>query len=331
MVVQRNSEAKKAISLGIVSILVIAIILIVGFAVYLNPSFNTTSNTTTISSTSTSSSNSSSLLTPTTTTASIVFANYPLSAEATNSTLGLELILSVNQTLILSGQVINVSVSIFNTLSTVNNVTGASDWAISSIHSSASFPCSNYVYYQVYQGHYSEANISSANSPLQVSPVYQYLSCPVFQRSYYLFQPLSDNASIPVGYYTTNSSTLYQNTEMTESGMLIGNYSTSYNSAVFTTNGALPPPPFPTGTFTLAAGDEWGQLAILHFTVGFGNLCLSCITTSSKITSQSPSTTTTNDTIITSGETCTPMNTGNQTSVTYLCHTESARSSNSSS
>src|SRR5271169_6032945 len=98
-------------------------------------------------------------------------------AETTNTTLGLELLLTLNSTAIQSGSPINVTVTISNTLSHVNNVTGESKWAIPALTSSASFPCQNYVYYQVFQGVYSESNNSQAENPLQVSPVYQYLSC----------------------------------------------------------------------------------------------------------------------------------------------------------
>ena len=157
--------------------------------------------------------------------------------------------------------------SIYNTLSTVNNVTGASDWAFSSLTNTTSFPCPSYVYYQVFQGYYVQSNISSAGSPLQVSPVYKFLSCPQFIWSYYLFQPSSDQALIPNGHSETNSSIIYQKTTTGLTALLTGNYTEMYNASIFTMNGALPPPPFPPGTYTLVAGDQWGQLVILHFVV----------------------------------------------------------------
>ncbi len=187
--------------------------------------------------------------------------------ETTNTTFGLELLLTLNSTIIQDGGAINVTVTISNTLPHANNVSGENKWAIPSLTSSASFPCQNYVYYQVFQGIYSESNISSAANPLQVSPVYQSLSCIILQRPYYVFQPLSDQASIPVGQYTSNSSTFYQTTFMRISEPLIGNYSSVYNASVFTQAGTLPPPPFHPGNYTIIAGDEWGQLVLLHFTV----------------------------------------------------------------
>ncbi|MGH2640006.1 MAG: hypothetical protein ACRDF4_12120 [Rhabdochlamydiaceae bacterium] len=192
--------------------------------------------------------------------------NYPTSTRITNSTLGIELSLSVNQTLIQSGQAINVSAGIFNTLHKVDNVTGASDWATPTINSAASFPCPNYLYYQVYQGYYGESNISSASSPAQTAPQ-ESLPCLQNQRAYYLFQSLSDSASVPIGYYNTNSSVYYVSTLMAISGMLTGYYVPSFNSSGYIQDYQPPPPAFPPGTYTLAAGDEWGQLVLLHFFV----------------------------------------------------------------
>ncbi|MDG6905686.1 MAG: hypothetical protein JRN20_07880 [Nitrososphaerota archaeon] len=254
----KSVRLRRAISLRIAALIVVALIIAVGFGMY----FSTVLNDGSSGSRSINPGGTSTFSTQTTTTSE----NFPTSANTTNSTLGLELVLSTNATAIMSGQEINVSVDIFNTLSTVNNVTGASNWAIPSIQDATSFPCPTYLYYQVYPGYYTATNISSA-SPLQISPVEQYLSCPIFQRSYYLMQPHISVASVPVGISTVNSSIQYQNVEMSVTSELIGNYSTTYNASVFTPNGALPPPAFRPCTYTLAAGDEWGQLVILHFSV----------------------------------------------------------------
>ena len=88
-----------------------------------------------------------------------------------------------------------------------------------------------------------------------------------FKEDYYLFQPYSASAAVPIGFSNVSSSTLYQVTPMSISGYLSGNYSRVYNSSVFTQNGALPPPPFKSGIYTVIAGDEWGQVVLLHFTV----------------------------------------------------------------
>jgi hypothetical protein len=175
--------------------------------------------------------------------------------------------LSLNTTTIQSGQAINVTASIFNTLSTINNVTGANDWAIPSLPSASSFPCPTYLEYQVYQGWYSSEIISQSGLPLQVTPVFQFLSCIILRWSYYVFQAYSDTAYIPSVISALNSSTMYQDTQMRVSSSLTGNYSDVYNASIFTQNGALPPPPFRPGVYTIVAGDEWGQIVLQHFVV----------------------------------------------------------------
>ena len=275
------SEYSRRILLGGVVAAVIGISLVVGIA-YL-PLVNTT--TAGLSATSSPGATTKTAYTNVSTT---TLTGYSTSAESTNSTIGLKLMLSLNYTEIQSGQSINVTASIFNTLPTVNNVSGANDWAIPSLSDTTSFPCPNYLYYQVYPGWYSTSNISESGTPLQVSPVYQFLSCPLFQRSYYLFHPLSDIASIPVGFFTINSSTVYQDTQMVSSGSLTGNYSRAYNASIFTPNGALPPPPFKPGIYTVVAGDEWGQMVILHFSVAVASAYTSTtitVTSASSISS----------------------------------------------
>ena len=208
--------------LGTMSVCAIIIIIAAGGA-YLASAMPASSSSSSSYSV-TAGNDSSSLTSSSTSMTTAIFATK--TSETTNSTLGLKLVLSVNATLLQSGQAVNVTASIFNTLPTENNVSGANDWAIPSLASDASFPCPTYLYYQVYQGWYSRANISESGiMPLQVAPVYQYLSCPIFQRSYYLFQPYSDIASVPVGYFVTNSSVVYQPTEMAVSSSLVGNYS----------------------------------------------------------------------------------------------------------
>src|SRR5256885_15489480 len=51
-------------------------------------------------------------------------------AETANSSLGLKLVLSVNSTTIPSQDVIDITVSLLNTLPTANNLTASSTWAI---------------------------------------------------------------------------------------------------------------------------------------------------------------------------------------------------------
>jgi len=120
----------------------------------------------------------------------------------TNS-LRLDLQLSTN-----SSGGIYVAVDEYNTLSSVNNVTAASDWVIFPCSHSCPFGspaadliniCNNYaVSYAVYQGNYGIENFTGA-SPVSINSSARGI-CPGLPPSaYYEFSPLSETASAPAG------------------------------------------------------------------------------------------------------------------------------------
>ena len=182
--------------------------------------------------------------------------------STTSTSLGLSLTLSLNTTQLEAGHAINISADIRNILPVVNNVTGASDWASPVFRDwMASTPCPYFAYVLAFSGYYTQGNISSA-TPLQISPPGLIVPCPAFLAGYYLFQPSSDEApffggeavlpmravAIVSGYYTPGQ---------------------SYNYSL--PSGGISPTPFPAGVYTVVAGDEWGQMAVAHFSVVEGN------------------------------------------------------------
>jgi len=182
-------------------------------------------------------------------------------ASTTNSTLGLELILSLNATEIQTGQAITVTTSVSNILQRVNNVSGASRWALPALAnwSYSAFPCPNWYNFLVFSGYYSIANISSAGGGLHLFPPGVVLPCPYRNFSSFVFEPSSDNVAVgnppnPSGTFSTQ-----------ENSTIVGYYTTA--QGYVTSNRILPPPPFPRGAYTIVAGDEWGQIALLHFVV----------------------------------------------------------------
>ena len=189
--------------------------------------------------------------------------SYPTSNETTNSALGLELIASTNTSSIQRGQAIVVSVSLVNSLSRTNNISGASDWTLNALDNtsdylSQGFICFTPANFVVFQGYYDSANVSSAKSPLQLrsAPV-TVSSCHNTNFSVYMFQPLSSTANV-----TLTNPPNYDNTINMQASSLIQQYCTSSGSSegiCFTG--------FSPGTYTIAAGDEWGALVLLHFLV----------------------------------------------------------------
>lgn len=181
-------------------------------------------------------------------TVSVVYIGLPNSASATNTSLGLTFSLVLNSTQLYRGQTLNITAYEQNDLSTLNNLTVADDWAETwFIGWGAIDSCGSFINAQVFEGYYIETNISVIQTGpgpygLQLaSPVF--MGCPFIAgawSTYFPFQPYESR----VGYYYSADG-YYRNSE-------------SVNS----TFGFFDP-----GVYTVAAGDEWGQMVILHFVV----------------------------------------------------------------
>ncbi len=167
---------------------------------------------------------------------------------------GLQLRLALNATNLPSGKTLGVSVGEFNTKSVLNNVTKADLWAVQGLSLGACETEGYSVYpfgIAVYQGRYTEANVSQG-TPLQV---YAQVACPMLLRlvTGYVFQPMSDSAVILPS--SGSSSPVPMNANVTVRG--------DYSQGTLQFLGP--------GVYTVAAGDEWGALATVQFSVGGGS------------------------------------------------------------
>ncbi len=210
---------------------------------------------------------------------------------------GLVLTLSVNSTTILSQDAIGITASVLNSLPTANNLTASNGWAIDGLSSG---PCdsgnsTNKLFFPVglgvFRGTYGLNNLSSAGSPLFV---WALVECPadfvfIGNQSYglssitsYSLLPGSDNGTY-AGYYAVpgtppppicNSGvcTYTQTPETLAKGVFPTRM--VVQEAIYAANGtgfynslqsSLP------ANYTLVAGDEWGQVALLHFSVVASN------------------------------------------------------------
>jgi len=194
----------------------------------------------------------------TTSTASQSSTSIQTSGSYTSSSKNLELRLWANASST-GGANGNVTVSIrvdeYNTLATANNVSRATDWGLEGLSLGS---CGEQAYpfgVALYTGTYTVANVSQA-TPLRIYPV---VPCPLFIRlvTGYLFQPASDMAVVlPSG---PNATTTPMSANVTA-------------TSVYGIGGApsSSPTPLPPGTYTVAAGDEWGFVVVLNFTIGVG-------------------------------------------------------------
>ena len=248
-------------------------ILVIGGAIYLSPviSGTTTSLTgSTAQQTTTSLQTTQSMVTNTTTTQR--FVPTPETVETTNSTLGLELALSINSTGVPGNDAINVATSIFNTLPTANNLTASNNWKIQYLLSG---PCDfgNWTLdpegIAIFRGYYEMNNISSA-TPI---PVWARIECVVptvgnntnvytlKNITSYSFLPKNDSGYLAADYYLSSEIIAKGvfSTQMSAGDITIW---ASNNSGFFNSLESSSP-----ATYTLVAGDEWGQIVLLHFQV----------------------------------------------------------------
>lgn len=244
MVEGYSSAGRSRRALGTASLAAIVVVVaIVGVASILVVAIGM--GTSTVSSTSTTSTSSTS--------STSTYTGAATSTSATSPASGLELSLALNGTRISTGEEITATAVEVNTLTTTDNVSAAKDWPIGNL---AVGPCGQLnspVGIAVLSGNYDAANVSSAKA-LQIYNPAVY-ACPAILSNIegFLFQPSSDNATV---YGSCGSAACFN--ETASATVSVDGYWTGEPST-FTT--------LPTGIYTVVAGDEWGGIAILHFTV----------------------------------------------------------------
>jgi len=188
---------------------------------------------------------------------------------------GIQLATSINATSLTSGEGLRVTLSISNTLPTANNVSTSDDWAFQGVPVALWPVCYSSVPAQVAV---LSGNYSADELPLVAGAKFQYACMEGGTVERLIFQPHSDAANL------TGESCFASCINAT-----LGTYALTLN---FTTNGywdvqylansgnvpiiGEPPGPpssqpyslpFVPGVYTVAVGDEWGQVDVLHLQV----------------------------------------------------------------
>ena len=197
---------------------------------------------------------------------SLDYSAFNDTASVTNSSLGLELITAVNSTHMQNGRAIGISISLRNVLPRPLNVTSESDWALPAfLHF---FPCPRPMSVAIFEGYYGTSNLSSA-SFLPLWPPREAISCPaLFTGTYQIEFPFANNSNQNVSVMYGQSTPYYG--PLQESVTENGYYSKTLQTPSGPNGSVDMQPvfvPFAPGIYTIAAGDEWGQVAILHFVV----------------------------------------------------------------
>jgi hypothetical protein len=264
-------QTKGVSKVGTLFLATVAVIVIIGSGVFFGqmPSTSTNSTTSTFSSVSGASSTGLS-------------RQFPSTQQTTNSTSGLDLSVSANSTTIPSEDSINISISLTNVLATTDNLTASNSWALTGNSQLRAGPC-DYdshddtarlffpVGISIFRGYYTPSNVSLATA----LPIWAAIECPVqiaYNGTQSLSYPLNiaGYALLPYsskGYYSAyydtgyNKSVNYGKFEITTDDQALVYSANGTFFGVNTLNSSLP------SVYTIAAGDEWGQLVLLHFEV----------------------------------------------------------------
>ena len=191
-------------------------------------------------------------ITPSTLSTSTSYNN--INTASSISTNGLSLSLSLNMTTYRPGQEVSIVLDVKNTWPETNHVPVSNNWPYSDL---ASGQCDLGAPYgiAIFQGDYTSSNFSTI-TPLALWDYSLVVPCPVeIPVNYYVFEPLSDIATAFSSEASFPNFNEAINFELTETGYWAGTRPnvTKHN--------------FAPGVYTVVAGDEWGALVVLHFTV----------------------------------------------------------------
>jgi hypothetical protein len=199
--------------------------------------------------------------------------------QSTTSAEGLRLSLSVTPSETSSGGSITVDVSDFNTLTATNTPTiiGTPTAGGTTLNPG---PCSQLpLGFGIWQGYYSVGNLSAA-PPLDLFQPGTY-SCPAeFSIAYFSFSPLGDSVSL----YSPQPARSGNATVPTEMWTMPDAFAQNF-SGYWTGQGVFRQ--FQSGFYTLVGGDDYGQLAIIHFYIGQPATTSTSTTSSQSSTSSS--------------------------------------------
>jgi hypothetical protein len=178
-----------------------------------------------------------------------------VNSAASNSISGLSLSLSLDSATYQPGQTVNIAVDEFNTLTKTNNVAAAGNWASPGLSVG---PCGtlNYPFgIAIFQGYHTAGDLAYA-APLKLDNPNAVYNCPMIlaEISTYAFQPSGDSADV----FQLGGIEPVLTEQMNAQIHLTGYWTGSPNGIL---NGFAP------GVYTVVAGDEWGALVVLHFTV----------------------------------------------------------------
>jgi hypothetical protein len=183
---------------------------------------------------------------------------------------GLELRLADNATILDVGQRLNVNISLINTLQSTNTFATVADWSFHGVPAAMWPGCYTAAPVQVaiLNGSY-----TSENLPFNANATFPYTCAEGGTVDHVIFQPASDQTNL-TGFFCSlscaeNIGPFHLSLNFTLSGYWdIQSLSKELQPLILGPDyNPVTSIPFVSGVYTVAVGDEWGQAAILHFTV----------------------------------------------------------------
>jgi hypothetical protein len=196
-----------------------------------------------------------SITSPTTSTTMTTSNNSDSVSSGSNN--GLNLTLSLDETTYQPGQSVSITIDEKNLLSTTNSVraTGYLPTELTEATGFTNEPSSLRFGLVVFQGNYSVSNYSTATPLIIYDPGNEYIGTQVIGPSSCSFQPLSDFTVVEGGSCSSSNGYSKMQYELQLNGSWSG-----YPPGDVLNN-------FNSGVYTVVAGDEWGNLVVVHFTV----------------------------------------------------------------
>ena len=206
----------------------------------------------------TTSSTTSTMPTTITTSSTTSTTTHPsaLNTSSSQSANGLSISLSLDSATYQPGQGITIILDELNTLPIMTNMPKSENWVYDHFRRG---PCDFISPFgaAIFRGDYTASNYSSA-PPLTIYDPHATLTCPTNAPVIsYSFEPSSDTANVIEDSNNPGNNYLHFNYEVTIKGYWPDN---DYNSNSKLTS-------FEPGVYTVVAGDEWGALVVLHFTI----------------------------------------------------------------
>jgi len=179
-------------------------------------------------------------------------------ASDSNSGLGIRLDLSLSSISLKPGEKIAVTISENNLRPFPNEVRAASDWKFQGLSLGPCGTVNRPIGFAIFKGNYTNENISAGHS-LQL-----YLGtyfCPMIlsRINSYVFEPLSNLADVGSGCAPNPCFPLQIEGQTQVAG--------AWREPILPFPGLATFHQFSPGVYTVAGGDEWGDLIVLHFTV----------------------------------------------------------------